>query len=119
MTAPDWSRAGGAVPTARQRRPGSEGSWVAWLGATCWQPGRGRRHCCCAPRMPYNELDTAAEEGRLADLAGEVIAKDEEGTLAAGAPCRAPPNSPLSSLTHAGPVWRQRWRSGAAAATRR
>ena len=48
--------------------------------------------------MPSNELHAAATEGRLADLSTELTAKDAEGTLAAGAPCRAPPNSlrPLS-----------------------
>eukprot|EP01045_Picozoa_sp_COSAG04_P015262 COSAG04_NODE_1193_length_7792_cov_7.972442_9_plen_69_part_00 len=48
-----------------------------------------------AVRMPYNELHAAANDGRLADLAAQVTAKDAEGTLAAGAPCRASP-CPLS-----------------------
>ena len=47
-----------------------------------------------APRMPENELHSAAKLGRLADLRAELTAKDAEGTLAAGAPCRAPPNPP-------------------------
>ena len=47
-----------------------------------------------APRMPSNELHAAAKEGRLVDLSAGIMAKDAEGTLAAGAPCRAPPNSP-------------------------
>ena len=47
-----------------------------------------------APRMPENELHDAAYTGRLADLRAGLTAKDAEGTLAAGTPCRAPPNSP-------------------------
>eukprot|EP01045_Picozoa_sp_COSAG04_P015254 COSAG04_NODE_1193_length_7792_cov_7.972442_1_plen_114_part_10 len=47
-----------------------------------------------AARMPENELHAAVGEGRLADLADGLRKKDAEGTLAAGAPCRAPPNSP-------------------------
>eukprot|EP01045_Picozoa_sp_COSAG04_P018727 COSAG04_NODE_1754_length_5687_cov_2.326593_11_plen_428_part_01 len=39
-------------------------------------------------------LHGAAEEGQLEDLAAAMLAKDAEGTLAAGAPCRAPPDSP-------------------------
>ena len=44
--------------------------------------------------MPSNELHAAAMDGRLTDVATELTAKGAEGTLAAGAPCRAPPNSP-------------------------
>ena len=44
--------------------------------------------------MPSNALHAAAGGGRLAVLAAELTAKDAEGTLDAGAPCRAPPNSP-------------------------
>ena len=64
-------------------------------------PGRSER-------MPANELHAAAEDGRLADLGAGLTAKGAEGTLAAGTPCRAPPNPPALSLTRAGPVWRQR-----------
>eukprot|EP01045_Picozoa_sp_COSAG04_P047875 COSAG04_NODE_18092_length_449_cov_0.872159_1_plen_92_part_01 len=41
-----------------------------------------------------NELHVAAQHGRLAELRAGLTAKDAEGTLATGAPCRAPPNSP-------------------------
>ena len=54
------------------------------------------------------KCETDADEAEiLADLRAAVTAKDAEGTLAAGAPCRAPPSSvPLPPLTHAGPVRR-------------
>eukprot|EP01045_Picozoa_sp_COSAG04_P022305 COSAG04_NODE_2502_length_4005_cov_2.639017_1_plen_186_part_10 len=55
-----------------------------------------------APRMPANELHNAVSEGRLADLAAELTAKDAEGTLAAGAPCRAPHPTP-PALSHPRP----------------
>ena len=58
--------------------------------------------------MPPNGLHAAAEEGRLADLPAELTAKDAEGTLAAGTPCRAPPNSPCPLSPAPGSVWRQR-----------
>ena len=44
-----------------------------------------------AARFP---LHAAAADGRLADLGAGLTAKDAGGTLAAGAPCRTPPNSP-------------------------
>ena len=44
-----------------------------------------------AARYP---LHAAAQDGRLAALGAELRAKQEEGSLAAGAPCRAPPSSP-------------------------
>ena len=57
-------------------------------------PGRSER-------MPANELHAAAEDGRLADLRDGLTAKGAEGTLAAGAPCRAPPNCPACPLSPA------------------
>ena len=70
--------------------------------------------------MSGNELHAAAKEGRLADLRAGLTAKDAKGTLAAGAPC-APlhPTPPALSLTDAGSVSRQRWRSKTARAPRR
>ena len=58
--------------------------------------------------MPSNELHTAAKEGQLGDLRCGVTAKDAEGTLAAGAPRRAPPDSPCPLSPAPGSVWRQR-----------
>ncbi len=40
------------------------------------------------------DLHAAAGQGRLADLGSELLTKEAEGTLAAGTPCRTPPNSP-------------------------
>ena len=57
--------------------------------------------------MPSNELHAAAFDGRLAELSAALTAKDAEGTLATGAPCRTPPNSlAAASHTRAGYVWR-------------
>ena len=44
--------------------------------------------------VPGLNLHTAAHDGRLADLRAGLTAKGAEGTLAAGTPCHAPPNSP-------------------------
>ena len=68
---------------------------MAWAGASwlaAWPRAAPQR--LRAPRMPANELHTAARQGRQADLADGLTAKDAEGTLAAGAPCRTLPNSP-------------------------
>ena len=51
-------------------------------------------------------LHAAAYDGRLADLGAGLTAKQADGTLAAGAPCRTPPNSLAASHTRAGYVWR-------------
>ena len=73
---------------------------AAWLRAAPQRLG--------AARMPSNELHAAAHKGRLPDLRAQVTAKGAEGTLAAGAPFRAPPTLRALSLTRAGSVWRQR-----------
>ena len=76
---------------------------MAWAGGgslAAWpRAGAAPLH---APRMPANELHAAAKNGRLADLRAGLTAMDAEGTLAAGAPCRAPPNSLPPSLTRTG-----------------
>ena len=62
---------------------------------------RARQQECVEKDMPQRlaagdaaDLHAAAGEGRLADLGAGLTAKGAEGTLAAGAPRRAPPTSP-------------------------